>query len=261
MIRRSTGRTGFAAAGLVLLVLLALAPSAAADLVVTRRVGGDELSSPSRVGGFGGCVERPAPPAAGDEVRLSVTPGAARRDEPQLSVIVRLDDGVGLVVDHATHTYSRLRFPPAPRQLAGPMRANMGPSAEEVYPYEPLGELERHGATVVGRASEVRERTVESPFLGRLDVELTVLPDPGLARAAFAVESLTEAIRNDGESWLGLLGDADGVPLSITRVRHLPSAQARYEEAVTEVEEREIDPSLFEAPEGYEKVRFDAGCY
>ncbi len=51
------------------------------------------------------------------------------------------------------------------------------------------------------------------------------------------------------------------MPLSITRVRHLPSAQARYEEAVTGVEERDIDPSLFEAPEGYEKVRFDAGCY
>ena len=261
MIRRWTGRTGFAAAGLVLPVLLALAPSAAADLVVTRRVGGDELSSPSRVGGSGGCAARPAAPAAGDEVHLPVTAGAARRDEPQLSVIVRLDDGVGLVVDHATHTYSRLHFPLEVRQLAGPMRAGMGSTAKEVYPYQPAGELERHGGTEASRPAEVRKRTVESPLLGRLDVELAVLPDPDLARAAFAVESLTEAIRNDGESWLGLLGDADGVPLSITRVRHLPSTQVRYEEEVTEVEEREIDPSLFEAPEGYEKVRFDAGCY
>jgi len=244
-----------------LLLVLILAPVAAADLVVTRRVAGDELSTPTRIGASGGCAETPAAAKAGDALHLSVTAGAARRDEPRLSVIVRLDDGVGLLVDHAAKTYSRLRLPPDARQLASPMRAGMGSAAGEVYPYQPDGDLGRRDATVAGRAVEVRSRTVESPLLGRLDVELSVLPDPDLARAAFAVESLTQAIRNDGESWLGLLGDADGVPVAITRVRHLPSAQVRTEEVVTGIEERGLDPSLFEAPKGYEEVKLAAGCF
>jgi len=244
------------------LALLALPTVAAGDgLVVTRRVAGDELVAPSPLGASGGCPESLAAPVPGDSVRLSVDGANARRDEPALSVIVRLDDGVAFVLHHASHTFSRLHWPPRSKQIESEFRGRMGASAEEVYPYRAEGEVRRTSGSVAGRQVAVRSLTVESMLLGRLDVEVAVEPTPALGRAAFAAESLAQAIRHEGEAWIDRLGPTDGVPLRLAYTAHLPAALAQHREEATAVERSELDPATFQPPEGYEKVKHKPVCF
>lgn len=165
------------------------------------------------------------------------------------------------MLHHAAETYSRLPYPPKDRHLESQYRRNMGTAAKDVYPWQLLGDVDRSAGTLVGRRVEVRTAGIESALLGRLDVEVAVYPEGELGEAAFAVEELTQAIRDEGESWLSQVGPGDGVPLRIAVTRHEPSAKVHREETATEVTATDLDPALFQVPEGYRKTDHRPICF
>jgi hypothetical protein len=235
----------------------------AADVVVTRTVTADQLAKPQAIGslGKGKCPERISRPASGDLVRLSVSPGMARRDEPSLAIIVRLDSGKAFILHHPTATYRELPYPPKTRQLENGFRANIGIAAAELFPFFAEGSVRESTVPVAGRDAVVRALSINSQLLHRREVEVMIAPDPVLAPAAFAVESLIQAMRNNAEEWLSLVGGPDGILLGLGETVHQPSIDTDYTEDFTTLEDVGLDPALFTPPAEYKKVRYDAACF
>jgi hypothetical protein len=236
---------------------------AAADVVVTRTVTADQLAKPQKIDslGRGKCPERISKPASGDLVRLSVSPGMARRDEPSLAIIVRLDIGKAFVLHPPTATYRELAYPPKTRQLENGFRTGIGTAAAELFPFVAEGSVRETTVSVAGRNAVVRALSISSQLLYRREVEVMIAPDPVLAPAAFAVESLVQAMRNNAEEWLSLVGGSDGILLGLGETVHQPSLDIDYTEDFTTLEEVDLDPALFTPPAEYKKVKYDAACF
>ena len=239
------------------------AAEAAAGVVVTRRVEADVLARPVPVGRGAqqACPDRLEPPAAGDEVVLRAAAQMARRDEPSLSFVVRLDRGKAFVLHHASSTYSELAFPPKPRALATKFRTAMGRAAADVFPYEVRGDVEQQAGQAGEHATTTHSATVQSPLGGGLDVAVEVLPDAELAEAALAVEDFAQAVRRAGERWLDLLDPPAGVPLTLREDARLPDSTARRREVFVDLERRPLDESLFAPPAGYRKIDHAPDCF
>lgn len=245
-----------------LLLCAAASFPAAGDLILTREVVADVFARPSKSGSGPACPERIEPPQTGDTVRLSVAPGAARRDEPQVSFVVRLDAGEAYILHHASGTYSELPYPPKPRQLESRFRKDMKEAAEEVFPYRVLQAVGRSPTRQHEVDAIMRVSTVESAMLGRRDIESIELPgDAALVSAAHAVEAFTQAVRDHGEDWLSLLGDPEGIPLGLQESRHQPATVIRYREAFSKLDDVDLEASTFLPPEGYKKVKHEPYCF
>lgn len=255
---KGTKRNATAAWLLVLGVVPAQAP---AGVVVTRRVVADEFSPPSSATGNDTCSRIPGRPKTGDEVRLLVEGPSARSDEPALSVIVRVDVGRAYVLHHASKTYSELAYPPKASEIEPSFRAAMGAAADEVFPFEPEGPIQESSERIGDLEMLRRSRAIASPMLGRRDVEARIATDAEAAASASAVESLRQAIRDDGESWLPLLGPVPGLPLGLGEALHLPEAVVRYAEEYVSTKREALAADLFAPPGDYRKVDHTPDCF
>lgn len=244
-----------------LVLLISLPSYAAAGVVVTRRVVADDFAPPVSSSGNPACPQSVARPKPGDEVRLVVAGQAARRDEPSLSVIVRLDAAKAYLLHHASRTYSELPYPPEARHLETPFRESMGPAAAEVFPFAAEGPLQEASGRIGDLAVLHRSRGINSLMLGRRDVELEVSTSPEGAAAAFAAEGLLQAVRNGGEAWLALLGPASGLPLGLAETLHQPEVRVRYAEQFVGIDRTEVSEALFAPPTDYRKVDHVPDCF
>lgn len=240
----------------------ASAAGAAEGLIVHRTVVGDQFSRGVVAESSSGpiCPERVREPSLGDEVRLLLAPRMARRDEPAFSVILDLDREVALLLHHDAKTYSELRYPPNPRALHSSFRKGMGTAAADVFPFVAQGPVEQATGTAGDRPVIVRTRAVESPLLGRLDVEAHLI-DSAAGAIAQRVESLAQAIRGDGEAWLPLLGDGEGLPLSLGTTLHQPASKVQVFERFEKLEEIDLEPAVFAPPTDYREVRHRPDCF
>jgi hypothetical protein len=258
MMRNGTSRRATAAWWLVLGLVSAEAP---AGVVVTRKVVADVFSPPTAVTGSESCPQGLARPKSGDRVRLLVEGPSARIDEPANSVIVRLDAGKAYVLHHASKTYSELAYPPKASEIGARFRASMGPAADEVFPFVPEGPIVEVSERIGDLEVLHRSRTIASPMLGRRDVEVRLATDPQAAASASAVESLRQAIRDDGEPWLPLLGAEQGIPLGLGEVLHLPEALVRYTEQYLGSTREEIAADRFAPPGDYRRIDHAPDCF
>lgn len=242
------------------LCLLLTSLQALAGTVVTRTVSADAFAQPSRAGAVGACPQKVGGPEAGDTVRLLLRPDMGRRDEPDVSFIVRLRDGEAFVLYHASRSFTKFTHPPESGKLATTFRGTMGSAAGEVFPYRLDGEVQR--STKVVHEMEVAHRTatVESPLLGRLEAEVLVAPDSALGPVAFATESFAQRVRRAGEEWLTALGPPDGIPLRIAQDLHQPSARVAHHEDFVSLESVELDDSRFLPPPDYTQAAHDPDC-
>lgn len=247
---------------LCVLAFLVLPAVSVSDVVVTRLVEADEFVSPTRVGGAGhACPGRLSKPRSGESVRLSIRPDMARRDEPGLSVIVNRGDQRAYILHHSTSTYSEISIPARIRDLESSHRASMGPAAREFFSYNANGDVRFTRATVSEREVSRRSLSVSSSTLRRRDVAADIAPDTMLGKLAFEVESLGQAIRAAGEEWMSLLGNPDGVPLSMSESIHLLESIVTYSEVFSGLETQVLDPRLFGPPEDYARVDHVPDCF
>jgi hypothetical protein len=258
MRRNETKRWATAAWMLVLGVVPA---QASAGVVVTRRVVADEFSPPTSATGNDACPQSLSRPKSGDVVRLLVEGPSARSDEPALSVIVRVDAGKAYLLHHASKTYSELAYPPKAMEIENSFRAAIGATAGEVFPFVPEGPVEETSERIGDLDVLRRSRTISSPLLGRRDVEVRFATEAQAVASAAAVESLRQAIRDNGESWLPLLGPLPGTPLGLGEALHLPDARARYTEEYVSSKREELAAELFAPPADYRKVEHNPDCF
>lgn len=244
-----------------MLVLGIVPAQASAGVVVTRRVVADEFSPPTSATGNDACPQGLRRPRSGDVVRLLVEGPSARSDEPALSVIVRVDAGKAYLLHHASRTYSELAYPQRTREIENSFRAAIGTTADEVFPFVPEGPVQETSERIGDLDVVRRSRTISSPLLGRRDVEVRFATEAQAVASAAAVESLRQAIRDNGESWLPLLGPLPGTPLGLGEALHLPDARARYTEEYVSSKREELAAELFAPPADYREVEHNPDCF
>ena len=137
----------------------------------------------------------------------------------------------------------------------------MGAAADDVFPYEVRGSVERQAGQAGEHVTVAHSATVQSQLGGGLDVAVEVLPDAGLAEAAFAVEGFAQAVRRAGERWLDLLDAPAGVPLTLREDARLPDSTARRREVFVDLERRPLDESVFAPPTAYRKIDHLPDCF
>ncbi len=246
-----------------LLACLIISSSASADVVISRQVEADSFALPARIGGGGSaCPQGIARPQQGDKVRLLVAKEMARRDEAQLSFVVRLDTKAAYIFHHVSRTYSEFPFPPDPKQFETSLQVSMWGAAEELYAYNNLGAVGRSASRQDESEVVVREVSVESAMLGRKDVRLVEISgDEALRSAAHAVEAFALEVRGVGVEWLSLLGEPEGIPISLGEVLHQPDSLVSYREQFLERSLIDQDKAEFLPPTEYAKVDHDGRCF
>jgi len=232
-----------------------------ADVVVTRSVQGDSFSPPAVTGATRGCPAGIARPVPGQQVRLSVAPEMARRDEPSISFMLRLDLGRVFILHHGSRTYSELSYPLKLRDLETSFRASMGSAASEVFPYHLQGTVREGVNNDGGHNLLVRSATVARTLGSPNEVEVRASLDPSLGRPALAVEAVAQAIRGAGEEWLSLLVLSDAIPLSISTSVEQPEAVVHYREMFVKADILDIEAGDFAVPADYSKVKHVPDCF
>ena len=252
------------AAVLAVLVALASPGWAAEGWLVERLVEADAFQGPVAMGVERACPERLAPPVDGARVRLLASGGDARRDEPGLSFIVRLDAGRALLLHHRQSTYSEFPLPLDARALDTGWRANLGEDADEFLSFRLEGEVREEGGRIGELATLVRAATVGNQLGRRLDVTVHFLADgeaAEAAEAARAVEGFSQAVWRAGEEWLALIGQAAGIPLTLRQAAHQPETKIEYVELFESLERLEVDPSRFAPPDDYARIDHRPQCF
>ena len=237
-------------------------------LVRRRVVAPDVVVMPSVVGmELGGrpCPAGVADPIDGDEIRLWIAPGMARRDEPGWSAILRLEPdgkGVAYLLFHADRTFATLKLPVSPKQLWNTMRREVEEAGEgRFFALDVQGDVVTKSATARGLPVEERRVTILDGFGHRKDYELQLLAEESLGGAGFALEALVQAIRSGGDDWLALTGPASGVPAGLAITEHHPDTTSRYAEELVTREATAIPDDRFAAPAGYSEVPFTPECF
>lgn len=263
----STGKTGLdapstaAATTLVALLWAAAAPSWAAEgWLVEREVTADLFRAPVAVGLERRCPERLRRPSSGARILLRFDGERARRDEPVLSFIVRLDSNRAFVLHHGQSTYSELSLPLEVALFESGPRAFLGAEADEFLSFRLEGEVGEESGRIGELATLVRSATVGNKLGTRIDVAVHFLADAEATAAARAVEGFSQAIWRGGEEWLSLLGGEGGVPLTVEEALHQPSVKVRYAEVFQSLQRVEIDPALFAPPPDYSRVELRPEC-
>lgn len=258
----------FALLGAVLLPGFGAAGDHSGLLVLRRVVARDVVTPPATIGIAPGGRECPpgvAVPVDGDEIRLWVAPGMARRDEPRWSAILRLEPrgkGVAYLLFHGDRTFAELRLPVPPKRLWNPMRRDVAKAGEgRLFALTAQGPVDTSNVAVNGISVEERRLTTRNGFGHRRDFELQVLNEESAGGAGLALEGLVQAIRSGGDDWVAMTGAARGVPAGLVVTNHLPDTTSRYAEQLVASEATAISADRFAVPAGYSKVPFAPECF
>lgn len=244
-----------------LFITLSPLPAAAATgLTITRVIEADDFTPP--VPGFGASeLECPAgvgSPGNGEKVQLHLAAQMGRRDEPGMSIILRLDEKAVYVLHHEARTYSKLRYPPRAREVKSP---GWGKEMEEYMIFSPEGPVEQTEVEIGDSPGLRRSVTMQSTVLGRRDVEVYLLPQPEFASIARALEDLAETIRGSVGSRLEHVGLPDHLPVGVGVAVYQPSYKVRSAERFDSLETADLDAALFSPPDGYREVDHEPGCF
>lgn len=239
-------------APLPLLVLSATV--ATADTLISMRVGGDDVSMPTRGGPTSGCERCIGAARPGAIVSIYVAPDRVRRDRGGQSVILLADPGRLLFICHATKEWSETPYPVE----AGSRKRG------ERSPFGDLTRFELAGAatTEAGRVGEWPVETYAATVVNGLGVRLrlaiSVTRDTPAADAP--VLRLFRALREvaGGESaWTRFLPFERGIPVLWEEAQRQPETEFVYREEVVAIEDVDPPSGAYEVPPGYKRVQFD----
>lgn len=199
-----------------------------------------------------------------DEIRSWLAPRMARRDEPGLSLVLRLDDaqrGTFYILFHEEKVYSELRYPPEPSKLRTSMAEQWAKAGVDPFETRIDSPLRSTAVTLHGlAATEHRLGTASSR--GTNELTMQVLSDPALGDVAFRLETLRSAIGSGRLTNLWHEAGVSGIVLGRRSVsRWLDNPPNEMVERLVSFERRPLPLDTFAVPAGYSKVRFSPDCF
>lgn len=246
-----------------LLIMLSSLPAAAmTGLTITRVIEADAFTPPVSSGASElECPVGVGIPGNGEKVQLHLTAQMGRRDEPGMSIILRLDEEVVYILHHKARTYSKLRYPPRAKNVKSPHPPGWGKEMEEYMSFSPEGPVEQTEVEIGDSRGLRRSVTIQSTVRGRRDVEAYLLPQPEFASIARDLEGLAETIRGSAGSLLEHVGLPDHLPVGVSVATHQPSYKVRFAERFEGLEPIDLDATFFRPSDGYRKVDHEPGCF
>lgn len=247
-----------------LVILIAPVPAVAVGgLTITRVIEADDFTPPVPTSGATEreCPEGVASPGNGEKVRLHLAPRMGRRDEPGMSIILRLDEEVVYVLHHKERTYSKLQYPLRAAKLKQSHPPGAGEELAEYLTFSPEGPVEQAEVEIGDSPGLRRSVTIQSVVLGRRDVEAHLLPQPEFAPIAGPLEDLAQTIRGFANSWIEDVGLPDHIPVGVGVAIHQPSYKVRFAERFESLETVDLDAGLFSPPDEYRKVDHEPACF
>ncbi|HYU32615.1 MAG TPA: DUF4412 domain-containing protein [Thermoanaerobaculia bacterium] len=230
----------------LLVLLLACAVPAAADSLLTLK---------SHVDAFQ--VAGESQPAKDTDVRIWVGADKLRRDEGEVTSILRLDRNKLYVIRHADKTWSELTLPvdfvrlmPKGSEQAGAVWAQQMKLTVQV---EPSGETRTVGTW---NAKKLRMDITNATGM-KIASTLWLSKDVPDWSALNRLASTLAALQPGSGSWVSALEKLDGFP--VLREEKVEAMGARFntrEELVT-VETRDATPGTYEPPAGYKQAPFN----
>lgn len=234
----------------------------APEPVVPPGFGAKKDSEPVCAGRSGG------PPKRGDEIRLWLSPRAARKDAGGVSLILRLDDaesGVAYVLFHEEKAYSELRYPPKPKELWSTMRRQMakaGVDWEQLHKSEISAPPQSTPVTVRGLAATEYRWSTSGRLGATSDAVRRVMVDPQLGPIAFRLEALMVALSSGDLLDSPRVGGTDEIVLETSSVsRWLDNPPNERVEQLVAFERQSLAAATFSAPASYKKIRFSPDCF
>jgi hypothetical protein len=255
-----------AVAALALLPLLAPAPALGEPpmaVEIERKVEADVFEGPSYPSAEGGagpaCPRGFSKARTGDSVVLTVAPQKGRRDQPDFSLIVRIDRGVAYLLFHLDRSFAELEHPfkeppfPFPVEIDKESQRRLAPRL--LHPAAP----ERR--TLGALQAVVLSNVVGDENRSHADIEAVyeAAPRP-LAGVSHRLEEFFQDM-GPGRSWLRLLGEQGGLLLGWAQATYLPEDKVHYRERFAALREVPARPDLFEPPAGYRRVKLDPVCF
>lgn len=238
-----------------------IGPGLRADTVIHARVGGDEVSMPSRSASSEKscrpCVDFPH---VGEIITIYAGPDRARRDRGGQSFILRRDQRKLYLLCQGSKEYAELAYPLDSKKGVPGTRLR---SADD---------LDRFDFVVPGRMEEgaVQDWKVQTftakvaDGLTRSEYRLRVSVTGSGAVARTPVLELRKLINELGflaHGWAHLIPMQDGVPVIWEEALREPESEFVYREEVTGMEERDVPSATYDPPSEYKKVKFDRLCW
>ncbi len=240
-------------------LLLACPGPLSADILIKRQVTADRFATPRKVGSQGPeCEVSVQKPESGDVVLIYLGPDRVRRDQRDLTIILREDRKRLFFLYPQVKKYSELKLPIKYERHTSGFAEMLGPelmrySLERITGPEQatVGEwsVKRYSAVVVNKLRN--NFHVTFAFSDAIEVE---------AEPLIRLETILHKLNFPGSSWIELLPARDGFPILWEQNVILPSSEVIYREEVTQLEEVDPEEDFYDIPKNFKKITYDRSC-
>jgi hypothetical protein len=230
----------------LLVLLLACTVPAAADSLLTLKSHTDAFQ-----------VAGESQPAADTDIRIWVSGDKLRRDEGEVTSILRLDRNKLYIVRHADKTWSELTLPvdfvrlmPKGSEQAGAAWAQQMKLTVQV---QPSGETRTVGTW---NAKKLRMDITNATGMKIANTLWLSKDVPGWS-ALNRLASILAALQPGSESWVSALEKMEGFPVLQEEKVEAMGAHFNTREELLSIETRDANPTTYEPPAGYKQARYN----
>lgn len=196
-------------------------------------------------------------PAKDTKVQVWIGADRIRRDDGQVSSIVRLDRNRVYVVRHDDKTYSEIALPVDLRKLA-PQGAEavvdqMASAMKLTARITPTKETRKIGSWNTRKI----QAAITSAIGMKMDVAMWVSPEIEAHRAFNKMAATLAALQPGAAAWAAELERIDGFPVLQESTVEVVGTRFKTREELVSVETRDAPAGAYELPAGYEPQPFN----
>jgi len=223
-------------------------------------VGGDTISLPGRgAAAEAQCEPCVRPPRVGDVMTVYTGADRVRRDRGDQSIILRKDQQRFYLVCHSSKQYAELRYPVDAVQ--DPPK-NRLPVAKDISRYDFVAPAKTEEGKIQSWPVQTFSATVTNVLRDQQRLRVSVTRSGGAAGTpVLELRKLLNEIEHVGEGWGHLVSLPDGIPVIWEEAQRQPEGEFVYREEVTDMEERTVPSTTYDAPSDYKKVKFHRECW
>ena len=230
-----------------------------ADTLIKRQVTADSFATPSKVGTEGPeCEVSVQKPESGDVVLIYLGPGRVRRDQRDLTIILREDRKRLFFLYPQVKKYSEFKLPIKYKRYTNHFDQMlgdelMGYSLERIIDSESvtIGEWSAKRYSVVVANKLNNKLHVTFAFSDAIEVE---------AESLIRLETILHKLNFLNNSWIELLPNRNGFPILWEQNLILPGSEVIYREEVTQLEEVDPEIGFYDVPESFKKIAYERSC-
>jgi hypothetical protein len=208
------------------LLLLLIAVPAAADSVLTIRssIEGLKMDQPQN-----------------GEVKIWIGGDKLRRDEAEVSYILRLDRSKLYVVDHGDKTYSELSLPADLEKITSPVAAQLQVQVTATSETKKVG----------GWTARKYKVDLSNPEGLRLDTTIWASKDIVFHEAYSRLAASLAALQPGAKEWVRKLEQIEGFPVLQESTVDMAGSRFKTREELASVETKDAPEGTYEVPAGY----------